>query len=71
MIPLFKNTEQALAYGQSIKGDYKALYALKEARKEALQRFNELMTLGKENEALYLASGQAQFLREALTNATK
>lgn len=68
-IPYFKNTEHALEYGRSCKGIWLATFALAEKRKR-FERVIEFMgELGLVDEAIYLASGQNQFCREALEAA--
>lgn len=64
----FKNTHHALQYGQSIKGNKEAIEALKEHRLCLLDRIQGFIDRGNLKEALYLASGQGQFSREALEN---
>lgn len=71
MIPLFKNTEHAEQYGRENKGNGEVIALLKEEREKLTGVFKRLMKEGKEGQALYLASGQAQFIREAIEEATK
>ena len=65
----FKNTEHAMQYGQSIKNDQQAIKELKYHRQWLLNRVQRLKDSGQLQKALYLASGQAQFSREALEQA--
>ena len=70
MIPQFKNTEEALKFGQLYKGNLSMIDYLGQERNNLMIEFQRLLDNGKESEALYLASGQAQFIREALEAAT-
>jgi len=67
----FKNTDEALIYGQSIKNDPQLIHLLREQREKLVKEVHLLMEKDKTTEALYLASGQAQFTREALEEALK
>lgn len=62
----FKGTQEALAYGQSIKNDPQLIYILRKQWEKYSIQARQLMDDGKQDEALYLASGQLQFSREAL-----
>jgi len=62
----FKNTKEALLYAHSIKNNPKLIYELRLQRQYYIKKFTSLMKKRKLKEALYLASGQAQFTREAL-----
>ena len=70
-IPKFKNTGEALRYGQENKGNQKIINALRWARKAYLVVIRFLYFIGQENTAFYLASGQSQLVREALEAATR
>lgn len=70
-IPEMKNTHEALNYGKSIKGNVAAINVLKNERKNLIVKVQDLLNQGKDTEALYLASGQLQFTREALEIAIK
>lgn len=61
-----KNTKEAHGYGLSIKNNPLAIEALKKERAFLLDTVQKLLKEGKEAEALFLASGQSQFTREAL-----
>lgn len=67
----FKNTEEAIAYGNSIKGNRAKIEDLRNAQTNARQKYYQLLDEGKEAEALYLASGQLQFTREAIQSAER
>jgi hypothetical protein len=67
----FKNTEHAIEYGKSIKGNKEALENLNDLRAYYVGKVAFLMEQGKHSEALFLASGQSQLSREALEEATK
>jgi len=67
----FKNTEEAIKYGQGIKGNNKAIENLKDLRVFYIGKVSWLMEQGLESEALHLASGQSQFTREAIEEAIK
>ena len=71
IIPQFKNTSEALQFGRDSKSNPEVIEALKISRKAHLIAVQILNAMGKENEAFYLASGQSQFIREALEEATK
>ncbi len=71
MVPIFLNTEHAIQYGKDIKKDIHAIDALKTEREALRGKYMQLMNEGKEAEALHIASGQCQFLREALEVALK
>lgn len=62
----FKNTEHAMRYGQSIRGNKEAIQELKHHRTWLVERVKRLKLAGRLNDAVYLASGQSQFSREAL-----
>ena len=66
----FKNTEEALQYGETIKHNQEKIEDLRQNRKFLLDRITELRKQGREGDALFLASGQYQFSREALEQAT-
>jgi len=70
-IPQFKNTEEALHFGKSYKGNLSMINYLGEERQRLLASVQRLLDEGKESEALHLASGQSQFVREALEEAEK
>jgi hypothetical protein len=69
MIPLFKNTEEALKYGASIAGNAEALAELKAERARLVLEGRKLQEAEDWAGALALASGQSQFTREALEAA--
>jgi hypothetical protein len=69
MIPIFKNTGEALEYGRSIAGNPAALEALKAERARLVEEGRKLQDAERWAEALALASGQSQFTREALEAA--
>lgn len=69
-IPKFKNTEHALSWGRAHYTP-EAIGALDSERAHLVDQFKILLAEGKESEALYLASGQAQFVREALEEARR
>lgn len=69
MIPLFKNTEEALKYGASIAGNAEALAELKAERARLLAEVQAAKEAENWERALYLASGQSQLTREALEAA--
>ena len=69
MIPLFKNTEEAVKYGHSIAGNLDALAELKAERARLVLEGRKLQDVGDWAGALALASGQCQFTREALEAA--
>ncbi len=62
----FKNTEHAIQYGQSIRGNEKAIQELKHHRSWLVERVKRFKLAGQLKKAVYLASGQSQFSREAL-----
>lgn len=68
-IPQFKNTEDAERFGQFHKGNQGMIQLLREERQILLEKVKDLMNEGKDSEALHLASGQSQFVREALQKA--
>ncbi len=63
-IPAFKNTEAAEAFGKAATPAQ--VQALQNQQVKLQTEFDNLMDAGKENEALLLASGQKQFVNEAL-----
>lgn len=69
MIPQFNNTEEALTFGKQYKGNLNMIDFLGQERQKLLVEVQKLMDIGKEAEALYLSSGQSQFVREALEEA--
>jgi len=69
MMIKFKNTEHAIEYGKSIKNDQQAINKLKYHREWLENRANKFRESGQLKMALYLASGQLQFSREALEQA--
>lgn len=69
-IPQFKNTEHALSWGRSHYTP-EAMQALESERAHLTDQFKILLAEGKDSEALFLASGQAQFVREALEEARR
>lgn len=71
IIPKFRNTEEALRFGQEHRGDQEMIEALRVSRKANLIAIRLLNLMGKEDQAFYLASGQSQLVREALEEATK
>ncbi len=70
-IPEFKNTNEALQYGEEIKCDKKLIRKLKKESKRVTRRFKKLMQQDNLKDAIYLASGQKQFVREALEEIEK
>lgn len=68
-IPAFKNTEHALTFGHEHRENPAIIQALQAERARLLAQVRGLMEAGKESEALYLASGQCQLVREALEGA--
>lgn len=71
IIPKFRNTEEAVRFGQEHRGDQEMIEALRLSRKANLIAVRLLNLMGKEDQAFYLASGQSQLVREALEEATK
>ena len=69
MIPLFKNTEEAVKYGHSIAGNLDALAELRVERARLINKGRTMQEAGDWAGALALASGQCQFTREALEAA--
>ncbi len=69
-IPKFKNTEHALSWGRA-NSKPEVIEALQAERAELTEQFKTLLSEGKDSEALYLASGQAQFVREAMEEARR
>lgn len=67
----FKNTEEAINYGRKIKGNAEQIADLQDLRNYYKGQVSLLLVQGKEAEALHLASGQSQFTREAIEEATK
>lgn len=65
IIPQFANTNDAIAYGRLYKGSRPHIAALKRERRAIGRRIAALTASGDESAALYLASGQSQFVREA------
>lgn len=70
-IPQFKNTEEAINFGKLYRGNIAMINYLGEERQRLLAKIRSDMYNGREKEALYLASGQSQFIREALEEAEK
>jgi len=71
MIPQFKSTEEALDYGHSIAGDMAAINDLRKKREKLILEARRLQNAGKLAHALELASGQVQFIREAMEAASQ
>lgn len=71
MIPQFKNTREALEYGQSIASDSQKIEELRLERERLSKEVRRLISLGEDEKALYLASGQSQFVREAMEEALR
>lgn len=70
LIPKFKNTEHAIQWAR--KNYSKSLIVLLQNERQKLtEQFKFLISKDRESEALYLASGQAQFVREAMQEAIK
>lgn len=74
VIPDFKNTREALVYGNRIKGNIKQIEMLNKNRNELLKKTNEIQTLGDKMTDVQLQEGfniatKAQFLREAVEAA--
>jgi hypothetical protein len=62
-VPIFKNTHEALRYGEKMDGfDWLTFKMERERLKKIIEEYKEK---GDFEKALYLASGQYQFLREA------
>ncbi len=76
-IPAFKNTGEALEYGAAVRnmpeGGLKVarLVLLRAERARLVQEGRDLMEAGREGDALFLLSGQSQFVREALEEAER
>lgn len=70
MIPIFKNTEQALAYGKLVGGDKKKIAELTETRKSLSQEAHRLMDYEKDYQKAMDLICQSQFVREALEEAS-
>lgn len=68
-IPEFKNTEEAEQFGLNNRGNTAIIELLKEERERLVSYGRKLMDEGNEAEALRIASGQCQFVREALQKA--
>jgi len=68
LIPKFNNTEEALVFGAAHTSQAE-IRLLRLERARLVEQFKKLFDSGKEKEALFLASGQAQFVREALEEA--
>lgn len=71
LIPEFKNTGQAEAFGRDNRGNGHLIDLMEKERARLRAMYHDLMAWGKEGEALALASGQIQFLREAIQEAQK
>jgi hypothetical protein len=70
-IPEFKNTEHALQFGREHAGNLTMIDYLGGEYNRLQARARALMDAGKESEALYLSSGQVQFVREAREEAER
>lgn len=64
-IPQFKNTQEAISFGLQNKGNQQIISDLKEERAHLETEVEKMDEAGLEDEAMYLASGQCQFVREA------
>lgn len=65
-IPTFKNTNKALLFGKVHTNEKKIIRKLIKESKKLKRVFDKHMQKGEMKEALHLASGQKQFIREAL-----
>jgi hypothetical protein len=70
IIPKFKNTEHAIQWVRKNYTD-SIIPLLQNERQRLIEQFKFLISKNRESDALYLASGQAQFVREALQEAVK
>ena len=68
-IPEFKNSDHAKDFGALAKGCKRTIYILKIKLKKMQVAYNVFMKHGQEKEAFNLATGQKQFVNEALTVA--
>ena len=69
MIPIFKNTEQALAYGKLVGGDTEKINEMVKERGDLLASAHRFEEVEEYQKAMNLIC-QAQFVREALEEAT-
>ena len=67
----FRNTQDALSFGRKYRGDKWMISVLHENRTELEKEVNRLQKEGNISGAIYLASGQCQFVREAYEEAEK
>ena len=65
-IPEFNTTKEALQFGQDNKGNLSLINYMGELRQRLQAKAQYLFNNGKEAEALYLLSGQVQFIKESL-----
>lgn len=70
MIPIFKSTEQALAYGKLVGGDSAKIKELSEKREYLKAQIKILSDYEKDYQELMNMICQSQFVREALEEAT-
>ncbi|MHA1757191.1 MAG: hypothetical protein ACTSVV_10510 [Promethearchaeota archaeon] len=65
----FNNTDDAIQYGQEIKGDSVLINKLRLQREILQNKVRQLLRDKREGEALFLASGNSQFTSEAIQEA--